>query len=368
MSVRTRVREVIQYLESIAPLSYQESYDNAGLITGNFETPVEGVLVTLDCTEAVVEEAFATGCNLIVAHHPIVFKGLKRLNGSNYVERVVIRALKADIAIYAIHTNLDNVHTGVNRKICELLRLRNLQVLQPRTDTLSKLVTFVPAERSGEVLDALYAAGAGNIGNYSDCAFTVEGTGSFTPNNAANPTIGSTGKREWVNEVRAEVIFPSHLQGQIMRALRKVHPYEEVAHYITTLANENQEVGAGMVGDLAAPMEPTAFLRGLKDTLGVTIIRATQILETPVSRVAVCGGAGSFLLKRAIQSGAQVFVSADFKYHEFFDADGRIIIADIGHYESEVHTKQLLVDVLMKKFHTFAINFSKTVTNPISYL
>lgn len=368
MSERIRIKEVIQHLESIAPLSYQESYDNSGLITGDYERTVQGILVTLDCTEAVVDEALRAGCNLIVAHHPIVFKGLKRLNGSNYVERTVIKALKNEVAIYAIHTNLDHVHTGVNRKICELIGLTNMRVLQPRRDTLSKLVTFIPPDNKDEVLTALYAAGAGRIGNYSDCSFTSRGAGSFTPNDQASPAVGSAGKREQVDEVRAEVIFPSHLQDQVVRALRKAHPYEEVAHYISVLSNENQEVGAGMVGDLPDAVEPMTFLRGLKDSLGVQVVRATQVLQQPVTRVAVCGGSGSFLLKSAIQSGAQVFVSADFKYHDFFDADSRIIIADIGHYESEVHTKQLLVDVLMKKFPTFAINFSKTVTNPISYI
>ncbi|MEJ1240140.1 Nif3-like dinuclear metal center hexameric protein [Chryseolinea sp. T2] len=368
MSDRAKVRDVIQHLESIAPPGYQESYDNSGLIVGDFGDLVNGVLVTLDCTEAVVDEAIASGCNLIVAHHPIVFKGLKRLNGHGYVERVVIKALRANVAIYAIHTNLDNVLAGVNRKICELLGLTNLKVLQPRRGTLSKLVTFVPSENSDVVLKALYAAGAGNIGNYSDCSFSSVGIGSFTPNEQANPALGSKGVNEKVEEVKLEVIFPSHLQDHIVRAMRNAHPYEEVAHYITSLSNENQEVGAGMVGDLPVPLEPMAFLKGLKNSLDVQIIRATRILDKPVSRVAVCGGAGSFLLKKAIQSGAQVFVSADFKYHEFFDADDRIIIADIGHYESEVHTKQLLRDVLMKKFPTFAIIFSKTVTNPISYI
>jgi len=368
MSDRIRIREVIQHLESIAPLSYQESYDNSGLIIGDYEQPVRGVLVTLDCTEAVVDEAFASGCNLIIAHHPIVFKGLKRLTGANYVERTVMKALKMDVSIYAIHTNLDNVHTGVNRKICELVGLKNLRVLQPRRDTLSKLVTFVPPDNGDDVLAALYAAGAGRVGNYSDCTFTSRGTGSFTPNDHSNPTVGSAGAKEWVDELRVELIFPSHLQDQVISALRRAHPYEEVAYYITVLSNENQDVGAGMVGDLTIPVEPMAFLSGLKDSLGVQVIRATQILEKPVTRVAVCGGSGSFLLKKAVQSGAQVFISADFKYHDFFDADGRIIIADIGHYESEAHTKELLVDVLMKKFPTFAINFSKTVTNPISYI
>jgi dinuclear metal center YbgI/SA1388 family protein len=368
MNVPVRISEVTRYLESVAPASYQESYDNSGLITGDPSWTVRGILVTLDCTEAVVEEALAKGCNLIVAHHPIVFKGLKKLTGANYIERVVIRAIRSDVAIYAIHTNLDNVHTGVNRKICERIGLANLTILQPRRDTLSKLVTFIPPDHTDRVLDALYAAGAGQIGNYSNCGFTLSGTGTFTPTDQAQPAIGATGRKESVSEVRAEVIFPSYLQDRVMAALRSAHPYEEVAHYVTSLANDNQEVGAGMTGDLPQAMEPMAFLHGLKESLGVQVIRATAILDKPVKKVAVCGGSGSFLLKRAIQSGAQVFISADFKYHDFFDADGRIIVADIGHYESEVHTKELLVGVLMKKFPTFAIIFSKTVTNPISYI
>lgn len=368
MAEHIRIRDVIHHLESFAPPAYQESYDNSGLITGAPDAVLSGILVTLDCTEAVVDEAISANCNLIVAHHPIVFKGLRRFTGSGYVERVVIKALKADIAIYAIHTNLDHVRTGVNRRLCELIGLTNLRILQPRRDTLSKLVTFVPPEKTEEVLNALYAAGAGRIGNYTDCSFSLRGTGSFTPNNESNPVIGTRGAREFVEEIRVEVVLPSHLQDRVMRALLKAHPYEEVAHYITVLSNENQDVGAGMVGDLPGAMEPMQFLLGLKDKLGAKVVRATRILEKPVSRVAVCGGSGSFLLSKAIQSGAQVFVTADFKYHDFFDADNQIIIADIGHYESEIHTKQLLVDVLMKKFPTFAIIFSKTVTNPISYI
>lgn len=367
MSGSIRISEVIAHLELIAPVSYQESYDNAGLITGDRAWPVKGVLVTLDCTEAVVEEAIATGCNLIVAHHPIVFKGLRKLTGSSYVERVVISAVKADIAIYAIHTNLDNVLNGVNQKIAERIGLHNIRILRPRSDTLSKLVTFVPRADTDRVLDALYAAGAGNIGNYRDCSFSIDGTGTFTPGDLAHPVVGVAGKKESVQEARVEVIFASAIQDQVVQAMRNAHPYEEVAYYITALRNEHQEVGSGMVGDLPSPMEPRSFLQHLKERMEVKVIRSTALLANPVTRVAVCGGAGSFLLNDAIRAGAQVFVSADFKYHEFFDADGRIIIADIGHYESEVYTKELLVDVLTKKFHTFAIIFSKTVTNPISY-
>ncbi len=363
-----KIKDVISFLDSFAPRSYQESYDNSGLITGDTDTAVRGILVTLDSTEAVVDEAILSHCNLIIAHHPIVFKGLKKLTGSHYVERVVIKAIKNDIAIYAIHTNLDNVHTGVNRKICEKIGLSSLRILSPRNDTLSKLVVFVPLENTDRVLSSLYAAGAGKIGRYNDCSFQVEGTGTFVPGDNAQPYVGKRSEKESVQENRIEILFPSFLQSAILEALRRAHPYEEVAYYITLLANENQDVGAGMTGELAAPMEPLAFLTGLKKSMKLKVIRHTNLLEAPVRKVAFCGGSGSFLLNKAIDAGAQIFITSDFRYHDFFDADGRIVIADIGHYESEVFTKDLIADVLMKKFPTFAIIFAKSVTNPISYL
>jgi dinuclear metal center YbgI/SA1388 family protein len=362
------IRDVTRYLEEIAPLSYQESYDNAGLITGDPDSRVKGILVTLDCIESVVEEAVLSGCNLIVAHHPIVFRGLKRLTGAGYVERTVIKAIKNDIAIYAIHTNLDNVIGGVNRRIAEKIGLTNLRVLSPLKESLMKLVSFIPKEHTERVLAILHESGAGQIGDYKNCSFRVEGMGTFMPTGAATPFIGESGKQESVAEDRIEVIFPAFRESAVLKALRQVHPYEEIAYYLTKLSNENQEAGAGMIGELPSPMEPLAFLNSLKSRMDLHVIRHTALIQKPIRTVAVCGGAGSFLLPTAIRNGADVFVSADFKYHEFFDANGRIIVADIGHYESEVCTKELLKDVLIKKFPTFAIIFSKTVTNPISYI
>ena len=364
----TSIKDVIRHLEFIAPPAYQESYDNCGLLTGDPNDAVTGVLVTLDCIESVVDEAIERGCNLIVAHHPIIFRGLKRLTGANYVERTVIKAIRNRIAIYAIHTNLDNVHDGVNRRLCEKIGLTNLSVLLPKILVLSKLVTFVPHEHAGAVLSALYAAGAGEIGNYDQCSFSLEGRGTFRPNEKANPAIGERFVHEVVAETRIEVIFPSHLQSRILEAMRGAHPYEEVAFYISRLDNPNQEVGSGMIGELETALEPSEFLERLKISMDLKVIRHTHLLDQPIKKVAVCGGAGSFLVPYARQAGAQMYISADFKYHEFFDADNAIILADIGHYESEVHTKELLREVLIKKFPNFAINFSKSVTNPISYL
>jgi dinuclear metal center YbgI/SA1388 family protein len=361
------IHEITTHLEQWAPPAYQESYDNSGLLTGSPDWPVKGILVTLDCTEPVVQEAIDKGCNLIVAHHPIVFKGLKKITGKTYVERTIIKAIENRVAIYAIHTNLDHVSTGVNRKICEKLGLRNLRVLAPKNDVLSKLVTFIPQENTEAVLQALYEAGAGQIGNYQNCSFQTEGTGTFMPNAQATPHIGQANQQESVRELRAEVIFPQHREGAILQALRAAHPYEEVAYYLSSLKNEHQDVGAGMTGELEKPMEPIEFLNRLKTNMALQTIRHTRLPQGPIQKVAVCGGSGSFLLPQAIRSKSDIFITADFKYHEFFDAEDKIVVADIGHYESEVFTKDLIIEELMKKFPTFAINFSETVTNPVSY-
>ncbi|MEX2336544.1 MAG: Nif3-like dinuclear metal center hexameric protein [Fulvivirga sp.] len=363
----TKIKDIIQYLESIAPPAYQEGYDNARLITGDSQQKVTNILITLDTTEAIVAEAIEKDCNLIISHHPIIFKSLKSLTGKNYVERTVIKAIKNDIAIYAIHTNLDNISSGVNKKICEKIDIINTRVLLPKQETLLKLATFIPRAYTKEVVAALHAAGAGNVGNYSHCSFKVPGTGTFQPNDEANPLIGQANQQEEVSEDRVEMILPSYLENQVLAALHQSHPYEEVAYFITALNNYNQEIGSGMIGELEEEMEPFAFLKHLKRRMSLSCIRHTRTFGTNIKKVAVCGGSGSFLLGAAINKGADAFITADFKYHEFFDAEDRIVIADIGHYESEVFTKELIHEQLSKKFTTFALNLSKTVTNPISY-
>ena len=361
----TTLRSIISYLDQLAPPQFQEPYDNAGLITGNPNMEVTGVVISLDCTEAVVAEAIAKQANVVIAHHPIVFKGLKSITGKNYVERTIIQAIKHDIAIYAIHTNLDNVAAGVNRRLAGRLGLRNTRILRPLKN-LQKLVTFIPENNTREVLDALHTAGAGNIGNYSECSFKVTGKGYFKPNEKANPTIGQQNVREEVNEERIEVIFPEHLAGSILAALKSSHPYEEVAYYLTALENINQETGAGMIGELPDEMTPNAFLEYLKNRLELPCIRHTEYTQ-PIKTVALCGGAGSFLLKDAMQHQANAFVTGDIKYHDFFAAEDKIMYCDVGHYESEVATKELLHDLLTKKFTNFALHLSENVTNPIKY-
>lgn len=361
------IQQIIQQLETLAPPAYQESYDNSGLIVGNPQAEVSGILISLDATEPVIEEAIARNCNLIVSHHPIVFRGLKSLTGKNYVERTVIKAIKNDVALYAIHTNLDNIQSGVNRRISERLGLQSVRILAPKTDTLHKLVTFAPLADADKILQALGEAGAGQIGNYRNCSFRTTGTGAFQPNDQAKPHIGEAGKLEQVEEQRIEVVYPAHLATQILKALRAAHPYEEVAYYQQALMNQNQEVGSGIIGELPEPLSGDDFLAHLKKSMQLTVVRHTNLLEKPVQRVAVCGGSGSFLLPHALRQRADAFVTADFKYHEFFDADGQLIIADIGHYESEVFTKDLLWDFLSEKFVNFAVHLAKVNTNPVFY-
>ncbi|GMQ23401.1 Nif3-like dinuclear metal center hexameric protein [Algoriphagus sp. oki45] len=362
-----RIQDILAYLERVAPSAYQEDYDNATLICGDRNAEVKGVLCTLDCTEEVVLEAKAKGANLIVAHHPIVFRGLKSLTGKNYVERTVISAIKNDIAIFAIHTNLDHVAQGVNKRIADRLGLRETKILKPKKQTLSKLVFFVPPKDKEPVLEALFEAGAGQIGEYKDCSFQLEGMGTFTPSENANPHIGQRGIPQYEKEVRVEVILPAHLSGKVIQKMKKAHPYEEVAYYLSALENENQEVGAGMIGQLEEAMDEEAFLDYLKEKMNLQVVKHTTLRRKKVKKVALCGGAGIFLLGDAKRAQADAFVTSDVKYHEFFDAEGQIILCDIGHYESEIFTKDLLAELLSQNFPNIALYLSKVVTNPTSY-
>jgi dinuclear metal center YbgI/SA1388 family protein len=362
----TKLKDIIASLETWANPSLQESYDNSGLITGNHEQSISKVLISLDCTETIVDEAIEKNCELIIAHHPIVFKGLKRLTGANYVEKTIIKAIKNDISIYAIHTNLDNVNTGVNKKICEKIGLNNLQILDKKRGKLEKLTTFIPIENTDSVLAGIYKAGGGEIGNYSGCSFRVAGTGTFTPNNKANPTIGNQNNPEEVAENRVEIMYPSYLQSSILNTLKQAHPYEEVAYYIQQLENKHQEIGSGMIGILEQPMDEQEFLNHLKKAMNLELIKFTPLAKK-IKKVAVCGGAGSFLLHKAKSAGADAFVTSDFKYHEFFDAENQIMIADIGHYESEIFTKDLIYEYLTQKFSNIAAYLTEVSTNPIKY-
>jgi dinuclear metal center YbgI/SA1388 family protein len=361
------INDITNFLETIAPPSLQEDYDNAGLLTGNASMPCKAVLISLDCTEAIVQEAIDKKCNLIVAHHPIIFSGLKKLNGKTYVERTIIKAIKNDIAIYAIHTNLDNVLHGVSGKMAEKLGLENIQILSPKKNILQKLVVLVPTANAQQLTDALFTAGAGNIGNYSECSFSSNGIGTFKPQEKANPIKGEIGSRDKADETKVEVIFPAWLQGQIIAAMKANHPYEEVAHDIYNLANTYQETGSGVIGNLPEGVEEGEFLKQIAQIFKVNIVRHTALTGKKIQKVGLCGGAGSFLTNTAKAAGADVYITADVKYHEFFDADGQLLLADIGHYESEQFTIDLLFELLSDKFPNFALLKTGVNTNPVQY-
>lgn len=362
-----KINEVILALESFAHPGLQENYDNATLLTGDRSASCTGILVSLDVTEEVVLEAAEKGCNLIVAHHPVIFKGLKSLTGKNYVERTIIRAIREDVAVYAIHTNLDNVAHGVNSQLAARIGIVNGRVLAEKEHTLKKLETYVPATHLDQVRDAMFGAGAGTIGEYDQCSFNTEGKGTFRPLPGADPFSGKVGERFVANEIKVELIFPFYLESKIISALRKSHPYEEVAFYVTSLSNTEKNIGSGMIGELEMALDESAFLSKLKTILNTPVLRHTQFTGKPIQKVAFCGGSGFFLLPEAISAGADVYVTADIKYHEFFDAEGRILLVDAGHYETEQFTIELLAEYLQNKFRNFAVLKTGRQTNPVQY-
>ena len=362
-----KISEVIQELEKLAPLSLQESYDNAGLIVGDSNAEAMHPIICLDSTEAVVDEAIAAGSNLIIAHHPIVFSGLKSITGKNYIEKTLLKAIKNDIAIYAIHTNLDNVKAGVNKIMGEKIGLRNLKILSPKRELLTKLVFFCPNADAEKVRNAVFEAGAGKIGEYDSCSFNLEGKGTFKAGENTKPHVGKKGQLHTEAETRIETIVPNTLLSNVLQAMTSAHPYEEVAYDLYPLKNRWSEVGSGMIGQLEQPMAADKFLDHLKIALNAKVVRHTKIVIEKVSKVAICGGSGSFLLGDAIAQKADIFVSADFKYHQFFDANEKLVIADVGHFESEQFTMQLIQEYLQKKIPNFATYLSKVNTNPINY-
>lgn len=362
------LKHLTTFLEQIAPLAYQEEYDNSGLIVGDPQKNISKALISLDCTEAVVDEAIQLGCDLIISHHPIVFRGLKKLNGKTYVERVVMKVIKNDIALYAIHTNFDNILQGVNAKICDKIGLQDYQILAPKHGLLKKLVTYCPITHANNVRDALFQAGAGQIGNYSECSFYMNGTGTFKGSSDTTPFAGKPNVQHHEPEIRIETIYPAHTESRLVQALQQSHPYEECAYDLYNLSNEAPQIGSGMIGTLASPMDELTFLKHIKKQFGAKVIRYTTLRDKIVKRVAVCGGAGSFLLPHAIRQQADIFITADYKYHEFFDADKKIVIADIGHFESEQFTQLALQELITKNFPKFVTHLTAQKTNPINYL
>lgn len=368
LSKRMKIKDILNALERFAPLPLQDGFDNSGLQIGLTEVEATGALLCLDVTEEIIDEAIQKGCNLIIAHHPLLFKGCKSITGKDYVERCVMKAIKNDIAIYAAHTNLDNATGGVNFKIAEKLGLINPQILSPKSDLLYKLVTFVPLAQAEEVRQTLFQAGCGHIGEYDSCSYNIQGEGTFRALDGAQPFCGEVGTLHTEPEVRIETIFPSFKKSAVVRALVQAHPYEEPAFDIYPLANSWSQVGAGVIASLPEPIDEKEFLLKVKNIFQVGSVKHSKLRGKPIQKVALCGGSGAFLLQQAIGAGADLFISAEIKYHDYFGNDDLILMADIGHYESEQYTKELFYSIIKDKFPTFALHFTEVNTNPIKYL
>ena len=362
-----KLKKITGVLERQAPLSLQESYDNSGLQVGDPEMEISGILIALDVTEELLEEAVRLGFNLIISHHPVIFNGLKSLTGRTAPERIVARSIREGIAIYSAHTNFDSIPEGVNKAMADRLGLKSLKILDARNDLLKKIVVFVPREQAEEVRQAMFDAGAGQIGAYDQCSFNLEGSGTFRGQEGSDPFVGVPGALHKEPETRVETIVPSHLSNRVVQALLAAHPYEEVAYDIYPLENIAPGIGMGMLGELEDGMDEMVFLNFVKDRFGLSVIRHTELLGKEVKKVALCGGSGSFLMGKARASGADVFITGDLKYHQFFDAEGEILLMDIGHFEGEQFTRELFYDLLIKNFPKFAIRLSETDTNPIKY-
>ncbi len=363
----TQIKDVIAQLETLAPLAYAKDFDNVGLLVGDKNTTVTGILITHDTLEEVVDEAIAKKCNLIVSFHPIIFSGIKKFNGQDYVNRVVLKAIKNDIAIYATHTALDSVQHGVNGTICNQLGLVNRKTLVPKTNYIYKLTTYVPHAEANNIRTILFEAGAGNIGNYSNCSFSLKGDGTFLGSESSNPTIGKKGELHTEAETQISVTFEKHVESKVLQALFKNHPYEEVAYEVTQLTNTHQNIGMGMIGELEKPIQEAEFLSFLKEKMNTQSIRHSKLLNKNIQKIAVLGGSGSFAISNAKHQEADVYITADLKYHDFYQAENTILLCDIGHYESEQYTKTLLYEFFTKKMPNFAIVLSDINTNPVNY-
>lgn len=364
-----KIKEILSVLEEMAPLAYAESFDNVGLLIGNQNTTCSGVLVCHDALEAVIDEAIAKNCNLVVCFHPILFSGLKKITGKNYVERSIIKAIRNDVAIYAVHTALDNHKNGVNKIFCDALGLTNTRVLIPKSNFIQKLTTFTVPENAEKVQKALFEAGGGRIGNYENCSFNTTGTGTYQGTEESNPVIGKKNQFVQAEEIKIEVTFEKHLQQKILKALFESHLYEEVAYEIYDLENAHQNIGLGMIGELPEELNELDFLQMVKTNMKADGIRHSSFLNKKIKKVAVLGGSGSEAISKVIQAGADAFLTADLKYHQFYEAENQLLLADIGHFESERYTKNYIVDFLTKKMLNFApIILSEENTNPVKYL
>ena len=362
-----KIKEITNILSEWAPLTYAEEFDNVGLLVGNENATCQQAMITHDVSEEVVEEAILNKCELIICFHPIIFSGLKSITGKNYVEKTVIKAIENKIAIYAIHTALDNHRYGISYQLGKTLGLVNQQILIPKTDTLLHLNTYVPGDHKETVLAALHAAGAGELGNYSETSFSVTGQGSYKGNELSQPAIGEKNKSTTTTEEKLSLIVPQHSKNKVIKALMDTHPYESIAYELTATLNSNPTLGMGSVGELPEVMPSMTFLTHMKKTLGVPFIRHSISTKKEIKKVAVLGGSGSFCIDAAIRNGADALVTADLKYHDFFKVENDLLLVDAGHYETEHFTKKLIHEYLTKKMPNFAFTLSEVNTNPVKY-
>lgn len=363
-----KIKEILSIIEQFAPLALQESFDNCGVQVGDVNQEAKGALLCIDVTEDVVDEAITLGCNLIIAHHPLAFHKFRSLTGRNYVERCMIKAIKEDIVVYAAHTNLDNAKEGINMYLANMLNLQNVRILAPQNNKLLKLVTFTPHSHMEQVRNALFNAGAGSVGDYDSCSYNINGNGTFRAGANSNPFVGELGELHTEPEIRTEVILPSHKKSEVVRALLAVHPYEEPAYDIYALENSWSQVGSGIVGTLPEEMDEEDFLYHIKDTFNLSSVQYSALRNKPIRDVAICGGSGNFLISNAIGYGADVFITGEAKYNDFYDVEDKILLAIIGHYESEIFTKNVFYDVISEKYPTFALYMAGTDKNPVRYL
>ncbi len=363
-----KIKEIVSALERFAPLPLQDGFDNAGLQIGLTDAEATGALLCLDVTESVLDEAIALGFNLIIAHHPLLFKGYKSITGKDYVERCILKAIKNDLVVYAAHTNLDNAPGGVNFKIAEKIGLSNVRILEAKENALLKLVTFVPTSQAEEVRMALFSAGCGRIGNYDSCSYNLEGEGTFRAQEGTHPFCGRIGELHTEKEVRIETVLPTYKKAEVIKALLATHPYEEPVFDIYSLQNTWSQIGAGIIGELEVPETELEFLKRIKKTFEVDCLRHTKLTGREIQTVALCGGAGAFLIPTAIGQRADVFITGEIKYHDYFGRENEILLAEIGHYESEQYTKDLFYTIIRDLFPNFAVQLTKVNTNPIKYM
>ncbi len=361
------IKELLTSLNELAPFSLQEDYDNSGLIVGEPGQQVSKGMVALDITEEVIDEAIEKKCDVVISHHPFIFQGLKKVTGSRPSERILVKAIKNDLAVISLHTNLDNIYNGVNQKISSLMGLKDTRILDARYGYLKKLVVFCPVDHSNNVRMAIFKAGGGKIGDYDWCSYNIEGLGSFRAGEGANPFVGNVKELHFEKETRIETIYPSYIENDVINAMIDSHPYEEVAYDIYPIDNVFDRTGAGMIGRFEKPLSSKDFLSMLEKIFNTGIIKHSSFPDKKIENVALCGGSGSHLLDKAIDAKADAFVTADVKYHRFFDAQNKILLADIGHYESEQFTKDLIYEMISEKIINFALQISEINTNPVQY-